>query len=322
MNKKLFLSISLLAILISFIIFTNNSIYFKFLSEVVKINQSLPTVSSDFYNDPITDITYKDITYKTRNGVNLKLDIYGSNNTTTPSPVILYVFGNGWTDGDKVIPSGIKPIINLLQEEGYTIISTSYELIEDDIILDKQISDIKDTIRWIYKNGNTYNLDTTNIGIIAPSAGAQLSMVAAFSDENEFIDDLSLSSYPSKVKYIIDLFGPTTLSDINLSKGPIEITEKLTNSNLEKLSSLYSPINYIDYNLPDTLIIHSLNDDIVPYSTSMEFYNKALEYDNDFKFYTLNNCTHYLENLSEDEALSLYMTILNYIIDQTKWYVI
>ena len=85
---------------------------------------------------------------------------------------------------------------------------------------------------------------------------------------------------------------------------------------------MYSPINYIDYNLPNTLIIHSLNDDIVPYSTSMEFYNKALEYDNDFKFYTLNNCTHYLENLSEDEALSLYMTILNYIIDQTKWYAI
>ena len=42
------------------------------------------------------------------------------------------------------------------------------------------------------------------------------------------------------------------------------------------------------------------------------------KYKNDFKFYTLNDCTHYLENLSEEEALNLYMTILDYIIDQTK----
>lgn len=318
MNKKLLFSISFCTILLTLFILVHNSIYFKFLFEIIKINKSLPTVSSDFYSDPIVDITYKDIVYKTRDDLNLKLDIYSSVNNDSPSPVIIYVFGNGWTDGDKVIPSGIHPIINLLQEEGYTIISTSYELIEDDIILDKQISDIKDTIRWVYKNSDVYNLDTNNIGIISPSAGAQLSMVATFSDNSEFIDDLSLSSYPSKVKYIIDLFGPTYLSKINLSEGPVEITKNLTGEKLENLSNLYSPVNYVDYNLPNTLIIHSLNDSIVPYYTSIDFYNKALEYKNDFKFYTLNDCTHYLENLSEEEALNLYMTILDYIIDQTK----
>ena len=37
----------------------------------------------------------------------------------TPSPVIIYVFGNGWMYGDKVIPSAIEPIIDLLKNEGY-----------------------------------------------------------------------------------------------------------------------------------------------------------------------------------------------------------
>ena len=316
--KKRKLWISIAGILVIVVISVTQVTKFKFLFEVLRISSSLSTVSSDFYSEPIEDITYKNIIYKKRGNTELKLDIYSNEEAVAPSPVIIYVFGNGWMYGDKVIPSAIESIINLLKDEGYSIISTSYELMDNEVILEDQISDVKDTIRWVYKNKDKYNFDTDNIGIIAPSAGAQLSMVAAFSEDDAFIGDASLRKYSSKVKYIVDLFGPANLSKINLSSGPKEIVNNIKKSDIEKLSSRFSPIEYIKRDLPDTLVIHSLEDNIVPYETSLELYENALLYDNNFELYTLKSCNHYLENLSNTDALNLYMKIIDYILDKTN----
>lgn len=291
---------------------------FKFLVEVIKLSDSLPTISSDFYNEPIENITYKDVVYKKRHNKELTLDIYTDKKANEATPVIIYVFGNGWMYGDKVIPSAIESIIDLLKDEGYAVISTSYELMDDEVILEEQISDVKDTIRWVYKNKDKYNFDVNNIGIIGPSAGAQLSMMAAFSQDDEFIGDKSLKSYSSEVKYIIDLFGPARLSKVNLSVGPEEVVERFSDNDIEELSKEFSPIEYVREGLPDTLIIHSLKDNIVPYETSVELYESALKYNNNFELYTLQDCTHYLENLSNTEALNLYMKIVDYILSKTS----
>ena len=290
----------------------------KFLVEIIKLSNSLPTISSNFYNEPIEDITYKDVIYKRRDNKELTLDIYTDKKANEATPVIIYVFGNGWMYGDKVIPSAIESIIDLLKDEGYAVISTSYELMDDEVILEDQISDVKDTIRWVYKNKDKYNFDVNNIGIIGPSAGAQLSMMAAFSQDDKFIGDKSLKSYSSKVKYIIDLFGPARLSKVNLSVGPEEVVERFSDNDIEKLSKEFSPIEYVREDLPDTLIIHSLKDNIVPYETSVELYETALKYNNNFELYTLQDCTHYLENLSNTEALNLYMKIVDYILSKTS----
>lgn len=290
----------------------------KFLVEIIKLSNSLPTISSNFYNEPIEDITYKDVIYKRRDNKELTLDIYTNKEAKEATPVIIYVFGNGWMYGDKVIPSAIESIIDLLKDEGYAVISTSYELMDDEVILEDQISDVKDTIRWVYKNKDKYNFNVNNIGIIGPSAGAQLSMMAVFSQDDKFIGDKSLKSYSSKVKYIIDLFGPARLSKVNLSVGPEEVVERFSDNDIEKLSKEFSPIEYVREDLPDTLIIHSLKDNIVPYETSVELYEAALKYNNNFELYTLQDCTHYLENLSNTEALNLYMKIVDYILSKTN----
>ena len=108
------------------------------------------------------------------------------------------------------------------------------------------------------------------------------------------------------------------LSKINLSAGPSEIVDNFTAEDIESYSKLYSPINYIKEDLPDTLIIHSKKDNIVPYDTSVELYESGIELNNKFDFYTLENCTHYLENLSNKEALGLYMNIIDFILSESK----
>ena len=110
--KKRKLWISIAGILVIVVISVTQVTKFKFLFEVLRISSSLSTVSSDFYSEPIEDITYKNIIYKKRGNTELKLDIYSNEEAVAPSPVIIYVFGNGWMYGDKVIPSAIESIIN------------------------------------------------------------------------------------------------------------------------------------------------------------------------------------------------------------------
>lgn len=317
--KKLIILSFILLIVFIIIQFDSIKFYANITKDIINLNNDLAVIASNFYTEPTTKVSYKDIVYKKRGNLDLTLDIYSPTKVIEGgSPVILYVFGDSWMYGSKDLPSQLSPIIETLREEGFTIICTSYELLKSDAIFDKQISDIKDTIRWIYKNEDFYNFDTNNIGIIAPSAGSQLSMIAAFSDNTQYCDDISLSKYPSDVAYVIDLFGPSELSKINISLAPKEVVERFDTYNIDEISKLYSPINYVKDNLPDTLIIHSSVDNIVPFNSSLKLYNEAIKYNNDFEFFTLETCTHYLENLSTKEAIMLYFKILDFIYSKSN----
>lgn len=312
--KKLIIPISIFLIFFITSNFDSIKFYFHITKEIIKLNSNLAVIASNFYTEPASEVSHKDIVYKSRGNLDLTLDIYSPKiNKEGGSPVIIYVFGDSWMYGNKNLPTELSPIIETLREEGFTIISTSYELLKTNAIFDKQISDIKDTIRWIYKNKDVYNFDTNNIGIVSPSAGSQLSMIAAYSDNDMFLGDSALASYPSDISYVVDLFGPTELSKINISLAPNEVAEKFDSYDIDTISNLYSPINYVKEDLPDTLIVHSMIDNIVPYNSSLKLYNEAKKKNNNFEFLSLETCTHYLENLSTKEAISLYFKILSFI---------
>ncbi|MHC9344865.1 alpha/beta hydrolase fold domain-containing protein, partial [Clostridium perfringens] len=76
------------------------------------------------------------------------------------SPVLLYVHGGSWFYGNKDIPVLIAPLLDSFRKEGYTIIIVGYELATDKVDFNKQASDLKDAIRWLYKNKETYRFNT------------------------------------------------------------------------------------------------------------------------------------------------------------------
>lgn len=261
-------------------------------------------------------MNYKDIIYKNTNGVPLTLDIYSSlKKNSDPSPVILYVHGGSWVYGDKSIPNALSPVLNAFREEGYTIISTSYELMRGKANFDKQVTDVKDTIRWIYKNKSNYNLDPNEIGVIGVSAGAHLSLLASYSSNDEFKDDKDLSQYPSKIKYLIDFAGPTNLSLLNTNNLNYDLT-KIFNSIKDKdtVTKKFNPINYVGKRSPNTLIIHSNLDPMVPYKSSEELYDKCVEEHVKAELITLNSNVHDLSNISNADIASMSEGLLKFIV--------
>jgi len=278
-------------------------------------NNDMTTQKSD--NLKISQsVSYKNIIYKNTNAVPLTLDIYSPlKEGASPSPVILYVHGGSWVYGDKSIPDTLSPILNIFREEGYTIISTSYELMRNKANFNKQVADVKDTIRWIYKNKSNYNLDSNEIGVIGISSGAHLSLLASYSSNNEFIDDKDLSNYPSEIKYLIDFAGPTDLSLLNTNNLNYDLS-KILNSIKDKDTVIkdFNPINYVSNKSPNTLIIHSSLDPTVPYKSSKELYDKCVEKHAKVELITLNSSVHDLSSISDTDIGSISEGLLKFVI--------
>lgn len=283
-------------------------------SEFVEENNLLSEES--IYLDLDSNKDYKEIEYKNTNGVSLTLDIFDAKKELKGgSPVLVYVHGGSWVYGTKEIPDAISPLLDAFREEGFAIISTSYELMRGEENFNKQICDVKDTIRWIYKNKEEYNFNTDKIGIIGASSGAHLSLMAAYSDNNDFIDDKELSKYSSKVKYLIDFFGPTNLNTLDMDNVNWDL-EQIVNSvgnNKDEVLSKYSPINYIDKNEPNTLIIHSRKDSIVPYENAEILYDELMNNNNKVNIITLEGATHDFSEFDMEEVISVGMKMIEFI---------
>ena len=314
---KMFFSILCIAIIVLVIVFHKRiMLCYGIADKYISLKNDISTTKEFDIKKSLSSMDYKDVVYKDTHGVSLKLDIYGPKKQVyKSSPVLLYVHGGSFAYGDKSIPNALSPVLDTFREQGYTIISTSYELMKDKENFNKQISDVKDTIRWIYKNKSVYNLDTNEIGVFGVSSGAHLSLMASYSNEEEFTDDTELSKYPSKVKYLIDFAGPTDLSLLN-TKGLNSDLSKifLSIKNKEAVIQKYNPIAYVNSTIPNTLIIHSNLDATVPYESSKKLYDKCIEVNAKANLITLNSSAHDLSSISNNDIISISEGLLKFVI--------
>lgn len=292
------------------------NLYLNIAKNYLQIEEDMKSIEDLTCYTPLNSMDYKDIVYKNQNGVELTLDLFGpTKKLNGGSPVVLFVHGGSWIYGDKTIPKSISPLLESFRESGYTVISTSYEFLKEDINMDKPISDVKDTIRWVYKNKDIYNFNTDEIGILGFSAGAHLSLISAYSNKDEFIGDINLKDYPSNVKYVIDIFGPTDLSTLNINNANATIASELSElPNLNELEKKYSPINYVKEGVPETLIIHSKTDKLVPYENSTLLYNRLLKASVETKLVSLETSNHDLSNINVEELAPVALEVLKFVI--------
>ncbi|VYT89214.1 alpha/beta hydrolase fold domain-containing protein [Clostridium tertium] len=323
--KKFFkiLGVIILLLIISlgvfaFIIRDKISLTINIVKKYSNIIENPSTITeNDLSLEAVKDIDYKDVEYKNTNGISQTLDIYGPKKELKGgSPVLLYVHGGSWVYGSKDIPEAISPLLDAFREEGFTIISTSYQLMREEENFYKQISDVKDTVRWIYKNKEKYNFKTDDIGLLGASSGAHLSLMAAYSNNNEFIDEEDLKDYPSDVKYLIDFFGPTDLTTLDMDNVNWDLEQIINSvgSNKEEILSKYSPINYVNENEPKTLIIHSRKDTTVPYENAERLYDELESKNNKVKIIALEGATHDFSEFNMEEIMKVGLKMLQFII--------
>ncbi|MDQ1097265.1 MULTISPECIES: alpha/beta hydrolase [Chryseobacterium] len=238
----------------------------------------------------------ENIVYKTsETGKSIAMDIYRPKTAADEKlPVLIYVHGGGWVQGNKSIPADtyIEDMILKLVERHYAVISIDYTLVSPDVHFPAPVQDCKDAIRWVRKNAEKYHFDTENIGLFGASAGAHLSLLAAYTDDTQFKGAPELAPYSAKVNYVVDNFGPADLNKLlhtrvgrfpafliglfskqivklreNLIRGISGYEIKTDKRKVIEYFKTISPVTYSSHGIP-TLILQGNKDKIVPLQQS------------------------------------------------------
>ncbi len=120
--------------------------------------------------------------YKTMAGVNRnlhELDIYYPTNMSN-RPVVIYVHGGGWKQGDK--SQQLQNKINLAMSNNIVLVSVNYRLSPNPanpsniyrVKYPDHNNDVADAVMWVYQNITTFNGDKDNLVLLGHSAGGHL----------------------------------------------------------------------------------------------------------------------------------------------------
>ena len=205
---------------------------------------------------PATIESFKSIEYKNANGKSLQLDIYRQKELNEKAPLLVFIHGGGWRSGKRQ-----DYLVYLLDyvEKGFVTATVSYRL-KKDSIYPAAVEDVLDAVDFLYQNANTYGYDTSRVALVGGSAGAHLAMLAGYGWENP---------QRHKVKAVVDIYGPVDLTT-PYGQTQFMVTDFIGHSYSEK-PELYweaSPARYLKEDLPPTLILQGMSDNLLPPSQS------------------------------------------------------
>lgn len=199
---------------------------------------------------------------------------------TEKLPLVVWIHGGAWKQGDK----RDSPCMELANH-GFAAAAINYRFSMTDHF-PAQIYDCKAAIRWLRAHAGEYMYDADNIGVWGASAGGHLvSMLGTTGGDPLFEGDLGNPEQSSKVQAVADWCGPTDLTTFNQevmqprfrqSEPERFINELLGGTPEEKpqLAREASPLFYVTPDDPPFLIVHSIEDPVVPFEQSNEFAKK------------------------------------------------
>lgn len=222
--------------------------------------------STDLYD------SFLDVAYGDAQGTANLLDAYLPKQRDHNTKVIVYIHGGGWKYGDKKqFPK--KWIAELVGKRKYALASINYRLVNDgQNTFPEQIDDIKKALAFISSYAGEYKYDGDSFALIGASAGAHLALLYAYGYNGNKL-----------VKTVIDIFGPTDLTDPTVRKPGTEINNIIeeylsVNKNDSHFAKQASPYFRLtpDSGVP-TIIFHGVVDELVPVNQSEKLHAKLKE---------------------------------------------
>jgi acetyl esterase/lipase len=210
------------------------------------------------------------IPYVSNGGPRQTLDLYLPADGTN-LPLIVWVHGGGWLEGDKENPPGLGML-----KHGFALASLNYRLSQD-AIFPAQLIDCKAAIRWLRAHAAENGIDPNRIGVWGASAGGHLvALLGTTGDLKEFDQGANLD-VSSRVQCVCDWFGPTDLAQIAKESSDLKpdapdspvyrLLGGPLSENLDKAERA-NPIHYITKDDPPFLIMHGDKDRVVPLEQS------------------------------------------------------
>jgi len=223
---------------------------------------------------------HRDVEYANVNGKSLLIDLYIPKNASKPMPVVMWIHGGGWTEGNKANPMPLP-----LVKYGFAVASINYRLSQE-AIFPAQIYDCKAAVRWLRAHAGDYGFNPDAIGVAGGSAGGHLVALLGTTSQNPELEGQEGNpGVSSRVQAVVDFFGPT---DFLMMIGPdrkwdkeyaVTVVSQLLGGPVDQkpdLARQASPLYYVTGQACPFYIAHGDQDQTVPVEQSIEF-NDALQ---------------------------------------------
>lgn len=219
----------------------------------------------------------KNVTYCTMQGVALLADIYFPQNVSGPTPLLIFIHGGGFRQGNKDGSAGFIEVPALLKA-GFTVASIDYRLAPK-FLMPAMIEDVKCAVRSFRAHASELNIDPNRIGVWGSSAGGHLAAMLGTSGEVSKFDVGEYLDVSSRVQAVVDMFGPSDFSTMpfrHVANDPESLYMEVFGSNNKNdpIFTATSPVTYISADDPPFLILHGDADHSVPLDQSQELYDK------------------------------------------------
>lgn len=167
--------------------------------------QLTATAGEELY-DSFTDVAYGDA-----QGRDNLMDAYLPKGRNANTKILVYIHGGSWKYGDKKeFPKAM--IDELVGKRKYGLASINYRLIRNgQNTFPAQIEDVKKALAFISSYAAEYNYDGNHFTLMGASAGAHLALLYAYGYDEK-----------KQVQSVIDIFGPTDLTDPVVRKAGSE----------------------------------------------------------------------------------------------------
>ncbi len=211
----------------------------------------------------------KNIIYDTKDGMNLKLDIYRHQSKPQNCPVLLQIHGGAWLRRMGSKNEQARPLMNHLAARGWVSVSVGYRL-SPKATFPEHIIDCKKAFAWVKEHIKEYGGNPDFIVVTGGSAGGHLSSLIALS-ANDPAFQPGFEDVDTRVQGCVPFYGVYDFADTHgLQKNPdlyrvisLLVMKKSKKRDPEAYKQA-SPLHRINEDAPPFLIIQGENDTLIP----------------------------------------------------------
>jgi acetyl esterase/lipase len=232
-----------------------------------------------------------DIIFGKGGDIDLPLDVYHPAAENAKRMAVIHLYGGGFFTGSK---QGVATSARAFAGQGYVGIASTYRL-TGQAHWPAQIEDTKAAIRWTRANADRLNIDPDKIAVAGYSAGGMLALFAAGTgDRPEFEGAGGNAGVSSKVAACVAFYAATRATPNLFPEGAAE----------QAMLAAASPGTYISADFAPTIFLHGMADTTIPYTSSVDFFNKLHEAGVKVDLHLLQGAPHAYEGRNVDAALA------------------
>lgn len=243
-------------------------------------------------------ITHKDIPFSEGGQPALLMDLHVPE-SPGPHPVILWVHGGGWRQGNRLTP----PL--LVVERGYALAAIDYRLTPHGT-WPAQLDDCKAGVTFVRKNAHKYDLDPGRIVAWGKSAGGHLVAMLAL------VSGLPANATATwRVQAAADYCGPTDLELFEQTEWrtrfPVlhEVICALIGGPIEKQRAVArdaSPLRFVNARCAPMRIVHGDLDEVVPVEEAVNLYRELQKVGAEVELEIAKGVGHNVTSVETDAA--------------------